>query len=119
MSEVESVSLVDRRGYLTVVVGIEGQDNMLVRRPEEVREWFNLLQRMVKESKARVMKSTEQFWSKSSETDSKKMEDWVAARARVGARYQYTQDRPASTYSVDRGKQNRRTQSECELIILL
>ena len=109
MSEVESVALVDRRGYITVVVGIEGEDNMLVRRPENVREWFNLLQRMVKESKTRVMKSTEQFWAQKPG-----MEEWLAARARIGARYQYIHDRPRSTVSMDRKnhKEMKRTESK-------
>ena len=100
-------------GYLTVVVG---GDNMLVRRPEKAREWFNLLHRMVKESKTRVMKTTEQFWAKKRVMDSEKMEQWLEARERIGARYQYTQDRPRSAYSMDR-KQNKkrdRANSECK-----
>ena len=101
---------------MTVVVGREGEDNMLVRRPENVREWFNLLHRMVKESKTRVMKTTEQFWAKKKVMDSEKMEEWLAARARIGARYQYTQDRPRSTYSMERkqNKQRDRAYSECK-----
>ena len=56
-----SVSLVDGRGYLTVVVQMEKEDNLVVRRPENVREWYNTLCRRVKESKTRVMETTEQF----------------------------------------------------------
>ena len=101
---------------MTVVVGWEGEDNMLLRRPENVREWFNLLNRMVKESKTKVMKTTEQFWAKKRVMDSEKMAEWLSARARIGTRYQYTQDRPRSTYSMDRkvNRQKERATSECE-----
>ena len=112
------MALVDRRGYLTVVVERKGEDNMLVRRPENVKQWFNLLQRMIKESRTRVMKATDKFWAKKKVMDTEKMEDWLEARARIGAWYQYTQDRPInrSTYSMDRevNKQKKRATSECE-----
>ena len=32
------MAMVDRRGYLTVQLGIMGEDNMLVRRAEKMRE---------------------------------------------------------------------------------
>ena len=106
---------------MTVVVGREGEDNMLVRSPENVTEWFNLLQRMFKESKTRVMKTTEQFWAKKRVMDSEKMEQWLEARERIGARYQYTQDRPRSAYTMDRkqNKQRERPNSECKPILSL
>ena len=93
----------------------------MVRRPENVREWYNTMQRMVKESKTRVMQSTEQFWAKKTVMDSDKMEEWLVARERIGALYQYTegrQERPSYAASVDRKrqrKQRKRAESECEL----
>ena len=111
LSDVESVSLVDRRGYLTVVVGIMGEDNMLVRRPENVREWYNMLQRTVKESKARMFKTTEPVLT--TERNSEKMQDWEAGRSRVDGLYQGT---TAKTLSMDRrgSRQKRRGMSECK-----
>ena len=113
------MSLVDRRGYLTVVLEIEKEDNLLVRRPENVREWFHTLKKMVTESKQRVMQSTEQFWAQKKVMDSEKMEKWVMARTRIGALYQYTadrEDRPASVSSLNRKmvKQRKRAKSECK-----
>ena len=61
----KSVSLVDRRGYLTVVLELEGEAGLVVRKPEGLRDWYNTVQKMVKDSKARVMLTTEQFWNKS------------------------------------------------------
>ena len=108
--------MVDRRGYLMVVIDIEGEENLLIRRPEKLREWYNILHKMVKESKTRVMKSTEQFWAKKTVMDSEKMEEWLAARTRIGSLYQYTTDIPGSTNSMDRrqSKQKNRAKSECE-----
>ena len=116
LSDIQSVSLVDRRGYLTVVVEIKGEESLLIRRPEKLREWYNILHKMVKESKTRVMKSTEQFWAKKIVMDSEKMEEWLAARTRIGSLYQYTTDIPRSTSSMDRrqSKQKKRANSECE-----
>ena len=110
-----SVSLVDRRGYLTVVVEIEKEDSLVVRRPENVREWYNTLQRMVKESKTRVMQSTEQFWAKKTVMDSDKMEEWLVARERIGALYQYTDGRQDKKMT----KQRKMAKSECELKVFL
>ena len=90
----------DRRGYLTVVLGIQGEDNMLVRKAENVREWFNLLQRMIKDSKTRVMRMTDQVWEKKTELPSYKIDEWLAARDRVAARYQYSYDRQGDSLSV-------------------
>ena len=114
------MSLVDRRGYLTVVIDIEGDANLLTRRPEKLREWYNILHKMVKESKTRVMKSTEQFWAKKTVMDSEKMEEWLAARTRIGSLYQYTTDIPSSTCSMDRRRNNqkKRAKSECEFKIV-
>ena len=85
--------MVDRRGNLTVVVEIEKEDNLIVRRPENVREWYNTMHIRVKESKTRVMKTTEQFLAKKTVTGSENMEAWRVARERIGARHQYAKDR--------------------------
>ena len=85
MRDIQSASLVERRGYLTVVIKIEKEDNLVVRKSENVREWYNTLQRMVKESKTRVVQKTV--------IDSEKMDAWLVAREKIGALYQYTTER--------------------------
>jgi hypothetical protein len=72
-----SVTLVDRCGYLTVVVEIEKDDNLVVRRPENV--WYNTMHR-VKESKTSMMQTTEQFWTKKKVTGSENIKAWRVAR---------------------------------------
>ena len=110
-----SVLLVDRRGYLTVVVEIEGKDKLVVRRPENLREWYNTMQRMVKESKTKEMQSTEEFWAKKPPKRSQNMDAfWLVSRGGTCGQYQYTdrQERPGLAGSLDRRR--RRDKSECK-----
>ena len=75
MSAINSLSLVDRRGYLTVVLEVEKEDSMVVRRSEDVRDWYNIMQRVVKESKKKEMKATKEFWKKVSTVPDDKILD--------------------------------------------
>ena len=71
----------------------------------------------VKDSKTRVMKTTEQFWAKKTVTGSENMEAWRVARERIGARHQYTEDRqqrPNSAASLDRRRSRRRSRDQRE-----
>ena len=104
-----SVSLVDRRGYLTVVLEIDGDLGLVVRKPEGLRDWYNMVQKQVKEAKARVMLSTEQFWNKKNGEAADKTEEWLVNRRTGGghAGYHYS-DRPSSVASVDRRQQRYR-----------
>ena len=131
LKDILSVSLVDKRGYLTVVVEIDKEENLVVRRSENVRDWYNTLQRMVKESKTRVMESTEQFWAKKKVMNPENIEEWLVARTKIGALYQYTssqdeeggrqrRERPSSAISMDRRQTDRRQRNRenngCKLI---
>ena len=91
--------MVDRRGYLTVVMAIEKEDSLVVRRPENLRDWYNKVQRMVQDSKTREMQSTEEFWTKKLETYSQNL---------------YTEgvQRQSSTVSLDRRRRREKTRRE-------
>ena len=41
--QVENVELVDKRGYLTVSLTIAKEGKLLLRKPERIRDWFQLL----------------------------------------------------------------------------
>ena len=99
LHNINSLSLVDRRGYLTVVMGIEKEDSLVVRRPENLRDWYNKVQRMVQDSKAREMQSTEEFWTK-------KLEKYSQNPYTEGVQ------RPSSTVSLDRRRRREKTRSE-------
>ena len=100
MGDIQSVTLVDRRGYLTVVLEIEREENLVFRRPENVRDWFNSMQRMVVEIKAKEMQSTEEFWSSK-----------VAKRS-YNAQDHFSNNKPRSTTSLDRKR--RRNRNDCK-----
>ena len=112
MKDMVSVSLVDRRGYLIVVVEIDGKDTLEVRRPENLREWYNTVNRLVKESKIKEMQSTEEYWAKKPD---KSMDAWPGVSWEItGGHYQYRerQERPSLAGSLDRRR--RRDKSECK-----
>ena len=117
LKAIRSVTLVDRHGYLTVVVEIENEYNLVLRRPENVREWYNTMHMRVKESKTRVMQTTEEFWTKKTVISSESMEPWRVARERIDARYQYRedrQDRPNSAASLDRKRSRGKSKDQRE-----
>ena len=101
--DVDSVALVERKGSLTVVLQVEGQDDLLMRRAEDVRDWFELLQRILQERRER---------SKIGQVGN--LKTWLEARERIGRRYQYKteRDRGRETLSMERGH-HRRAHSEC------
>ena len=48
LAEIDTVELLDKRGYLTVCVSLLKEGKVYLRRPEGIREWFNALQVMLK-----------------------------------------------------------------------
>ena len=99
LKDIQSVSLVDRRGYLTVVMEIEKEDNLMVRRPENLREWYNKVQGMVRGSKNIEMESTEEFWAKKAEKYQHTIEVSQMGRLDVNTE---RQQKSSQTASLDR-----------------
>ena len=84
LRDIISLSLVDKGGYLTVVMKMEAGNSFVMRRSENLRAWYNTVQGMVKESKREEMKSTEEFWTKKTSTQNENTEDWPeVSRARL------------------------------------
>ena len=54
LSEVEGVELVERRGYLTLSLGMGKEGRLLLRRTEGIRDWFLLVQSCCRHSKVRL-----------------------------------------------------------------
>ena len=97
--DVSNVSLLDRRGYLTLLLQLHNEDNLVLRKAENIRDWYNVILGLVQETRAKMMASTEQFWkTKGSEVWS----DWVVSR-----REREVQERPSSVASVDRRQRHR------------
>ena len=102
MRKIISLSLVDRGGYLTVVLVMERENNLVVRRSENLRDWYNTVQGMVKDSKRKQMKSTEEFWTKKTPIHLENTEAWHEPRARTDEPQKHTGRHSAG--SLDRGR---------------
>ena len=75
-----SVSLEDRRGYLTLVIFCLKEGRLVIRKTEGIREWYDSLNMFLTRSKIteeRKMESTEQFWDRATKKDVGKIRDDV------------------------------------------
>ena len=101
--DVDSVALVERKGSLTVVLQVEGQAGLLMRKAEDIRDWFELLQRILQERRDQTKVG-----------DVGNLGTWLEARERIGRRYQYKTeaDSGQETLLIERGH-HRRAHSEC------
>ena len=107
LRDIISLSLVDKGGYLTVVMKMEPENSFVVRRSENLRAWYNTLQGMGKESKRQEMKSTEEFWTKKTSNQLENTEEWpgeTRARLDLPPSYADRQVRQQSAGSLDRGR---------------
>ena len=53
LCDVESVDLLDKKGYLTIALNLVREPKMFLRKTEGIRDWYNCICNCVKESKAR------------------------------------------------------------------
>ena len=67
------VSLVDRKGYLTLLLELNKEDNLVLRRAENIKEWHTVILGLVSDTRSRMMQNTESFWRKT--MDVREMED--------------------------------------------
>lgn len=114
LSDIRRVVLEDRKGYLTLLLTIDKDDNLVLRRAENIREWYEIILHLVAESRTKMMQSTESFWRKSKQEDKTKREDWLVASSRAPSvnnneKYYINElfERPPSVASVDRRHRNR------------
>ena len=123
------VSLSDRKGYLTLLLSLDKEDNLVLRRAENIRDWHDLILRLVTEvgigdnssldnnsfidqARAKMMQNAESFWSRPPVEESER--DWIVSSRRApssGDRGHHPdlrgQDRPPSVASVDRRHRHR------------
>jgi len=76
LSEVEEVSLLNKRGYLTVSLTHSKDGKLYLRRHEGIKDWFNMIQASVYESKRR-----RKFWVGGNPCqDQPSVEQWLLGR---------------------------------------
>jgi len=75
LSEVEEVSLLTKKGYLTIALTNSKEGRILLRRHEGIREWFNTLKSKVLESKAKQV-----HFQQDLKSSNLTVEAWLLAR---------------------------------------
>ena len=119
------VSLADRKGYLTLLLSLDKEDNMVLRRAENIRDWHDLILRLVTEvrtrsggclnndnldqARAKIMQNAESFWKRPPVEESER--DWLVTRRAPSSgdrgHHPDLQERPPSVASVDRRHRHR------------
>ena len=85
LSDVDSVSLEDRRGYLTLVITSVREVKLLLRKTEGIKEWQKSVEQYcMREKQQRKMQSTNDFWNRKQFSDSHGFQDWLLARDKIG-----------------------------------
>jgi hypothetical protein len=54
LSEVEGVELVERRGYLTLSLGLGREGRLLLRRTEGIRDWYTIIHAYSTQNKVNI-----------------------------------------------------------------
>jgi len=81
LSEVESVDLLDKRGYLTISINLPREAKVFLRKTEGIRDWYKSLKECIKESKNRKSnRSSAIFLDRKQTTESAGMELFAAQR---------------------------------------
>ena len=87
----------DRKGYLTLLLQLNKEDNVVLRRADNIRDWYTVILSLVQETRARNMPRTEEFWTRKGRCEGSEVScEW---------REQYS--RPSSVASVDRRHRTR------------
>lgn len=96
LTNIDSVSLLDKRGYLTISISQKAEGRVYLRLQEGIRDWFYHIQSTVYESKKR-----RKFWVK-------------------GPTYpSHTNNRLARLYGENKARQSRRTILAIRIFIIL
>jgi len=93
LSEIESLKLEERKGYLTLVLVTSRDSRLLLRKTEGIKDWQRSIdQQLVKErQKQREMQSTSEFWSRRqfSDCQTSAASQWLLVRDNIGHKYGY------------------------------
>jgi hypothetical protein len=126
LSEIESVELLDKRGYLTVSINLVRESKVFLRRTEGIRDWFQALRESIKDSKTRKCnRSSAIFLDRKQTTDSAGMESWAEQRRmkfgrsdstpdvhKAGEKERITLDELSSLYKREEEEERRKEQEK-------
>ena len=89
LCDVDSIDLLDKKGYLTISLTLVREPKMFLRKTEGIREWYNCLCNCVKESKARKQlrgANVINHFDQKQATDSSGIESFVLNKRRLNFR---------------------------------
>ena len=86
LSQVGSITLEDKRGYLTLVLTTQRDGKILLRKPEGIRDWYSsIVHHSLLEKQTTRLKTTDQLWKSKQATDPQNIQDWLLSRDRVSS----------------------------------
>jgi len=78
LSDIESIELLDKRGYLTICISLLKEGKVFLRKTEGIRDWFNCIRENMQESKDwRKKRCSAIFSDHRQKTDSSGMENYL------------------------------------------
>jgi len=81
LSEIESIDLLDKKGYLTICINLLREAKVFLRKTEGIREWYTCIKDCIKNSKNRKSnRNSAIFLDRKQATDSSGMESWANQR---------------------------------------
>jgi len=96
LSEIENLSIEERKGYLTLVLVTSRDSRLLLRKTEGIREWQRSIEQQLAKEKQRhrEMQSTNEFWNRKQFSDchnsnASQASQWLLVRDNIGHKYGY------------------------------
>lgn len=81
LSDVDSIELLDKRGYLTICLNLLREGKVYLRKTEGIRDWYNCIRENMQESKEwKQNRSSAIFTDNRQKTDYAGMENYVAEK---------------------------------------
>ena len=88
MSEIENLSIEERKGYLTLVLATQRDSRLLLRKTEGIRDWQRSLEAQLgkERQRHREMMSTNDFWNRKQFSDchNNAASQWLLVRDNIG-----------------------------------
>jgi len=93
LSEIENLSIEERKGYLTLVLATQRDSRLLLRKTEGIRDWQRSLEAQLgkERQRHREMMSTNDFWNRKQFSDchNNAASQWLLVRDNIGHKYGY------------------------------
>ena len=76
----DSISLLDKRGYLTICLSVQLQGKVYLRRTKAIRYWFNSIREKMVDKRTRNNRVSAILADRRQNTDTSGIESWIAQK---------------------------------------